>query len=417
MGSDTQSATAIGTAGAQPDTSEARLPWVALLALALAGFVGIMTETLPAGLLPQIADGLGVSEALAGQWVTVYAAGSLVAAIPAVTLTRGMRRKPLLLIAVSGFLVANTATVISPWYVLALGARLVAGMFSGLLWGILVGYARKLVPEHLTGRALAVAMVGTPVALSIGTPLGTFAGGVLGWRWAFGAMSLLSVVLVVWVTLAVPDAPGQPAATRMRIQRVLALPGIVPILAVTFGWMLAHNLLYTYIAPYVASTELGVRVDVTLLVFGITALVGLWVTGIYVDRALRKLALGSLAGFATVTLLLGLFGSLAVPFWVSIVGWGLAFGGAATQLQTALADAAGDNGDVAQATLVTVWNFAMVVGGTAGGVVLAGAGAGVFPWLVSVLALATLGIVATAGRVGFAPGERTPLSASAPPAE
>lgn len=99
-------------AGSGPEHG-ARLPWAALLALALAGFVNIMTETMPAGLLPQIAAGVGVSEAAAGQWVTAYAAGTVVAAIPSVALTRGLRRKPLLIFAVSGFLVANTITAVS----------------------------------------------------------------------------------------------------------------------------------------------------------------------------------------------------------------------------------------------------------------------------------------------------------------
>lgn len=71
------------------DLSSNRFPWLGLLALAVAGFIAIMTETLPAGLLPQIKEGLQVSEALAGQLVTLYAIGSMVAAIPVAVLTGG----------------------------------------------------------------------------------------------------------------------------------------------------------------------------------------------------------------------------------------------------------------------------------------------------------------------------------------
>lgn len=59
-----------------------RLPVFALLALAMTGFICILTETIPAGLLPEISSGLAVSPSLAGQLVTAYAAGSLLAAIP-----------------------------------------------------------------------------------------------------------------------------------------------------------------------------------------------------------------------------------------------------------------------------------------------------------------------------------------------
>ena len=81
------------------------LPIGALLALAMTGFTAILTETLPAGLLPRMSEGLGVSEALAGQTVTAYAAGSLIAAIPLTAWTQGLRRKPTLLAAIIGFLI------------------------------------------------------------------------------------------------------------------------------------------------------------------------------------------------------------------------------------------------------------------------------------------------------------------------
>lgn len=76
---------------------DARLPLAKLLPLSLAAFVTILTEALPAGLLAQMAKGLGVSQSAVGQTVTAYAAGSLLAAIPLVALTQRLRRRPLLL--------------------------------------------------------------------------------------------------------------------------------------------------------------------------------------------------------------------------------------------------------------------------------------------------------------------------------
>ena len=70
------SSSALPASASLPDTPES-LPLGKLLAMALAGFITIMTETVPAGLLPQIGHGLGVSESLAGQLVTLFAAGSV----------------------------------------------------------------------------------------------------------------------------------------------------------------------------------------------------------------------------------------------------------------------------------------------------------------------------------------------------
>lgn len=61
-----------------------------------------MTETIPAGLLPEISKAMNISLASAGQWVTVYALGSLFAAIPLTIVTRSWNRKYVLLMTVAG---------------------------------------------------------------------------------------------------------------------------------------------------------------------------------------------------------------------------------------------------------------------------------------------------------------------------
>jgi predicted MFS family arabinose efflux permease len=52
----------------------------------------MLAATIPAGLLPQIHAGRGVSVAQASQPRTVYAAGSMRAAIPLTELMRGLAR-------------------------------------------------------------------------------------------------------------------------------------------------------------------------------------------------------------------------------------------------------------------------------------------------------------------------------------
>ncbi|KVL06332.1 MFS transporter [Burkholderia ubonensis] len=270
----------------QAAASGERLPVANLLALATAGFITILTEALPAGLLPLMSGDLRVTEALVGQLVTVYALGSIVAAIPLVAATRGMRRRRLLLAALGGFVASNALTAASPYYALTLVARFVAGMSAGLLWALLAGYASRMAGERLRGRAIAVAMLGAPVAMSIGIPAGTALGSLFGWRVAFGGITLAALALFALAAL------------------MLGASG-------------AHPLVYAAVAL-----------------------------------------------------------------------WGLAFGGAATLFQTALAHAAGEAADVAQSMLVTVWNLAIAGGGVVGGLLLDGPGAGAMPWVLVALLMA-----------------------------
>ncbi|EJO30387.1 MFS transporter [Achromobacter marplatensis] len=373
----------------------------------MTGFICIVTETLPAGLLPQISDGLDVSASLAGQMVTAYALGSLLAAIPLTIATRGWRRRNVLLLTIVGFLVFNSATALSSHYGVTLVARFFAGVAAGLAWSLLAGYARRMVAPYQQGQAMALAMVGTPIALSLGVPLGTLLGSAVGWRAAFWIMSGLTLVLIAWVLAKVPDYPGQSAHERMPLRRVFMTPGVRRVLAVVIAWMLAHNILYTYIAPFVAPAGLGARVDLVLFIFGASALVGIWITGKLVDRHLRSTVLASLAAFGATALAFGLVPANPAVIYVGIAVWGISFGGAATLLQTALADAAGRGADVALSMNVVAWNGAIAGAGVVGGMLLDVWGAGAFPWALVILAGIAFMIASSGHAYAFRPGLRS----------
>ena len=172
------------------------------------------------------------------------------------------------------------------------------------------------------------------------------------------------------------------------------------LLAVMMLYVLAHNLLYTYIAPLLALAGLGARVDLVLAVFGLAAILGIWATGLVVDHHLRRAMQLSLWGFVISAILLAA-GSDAVVVVAAIGLWGLAFGGAATLFQTALARAAGPAADIAQSMLVTGWNLAIAGGGLVGGLLLDLRGPDVLGPVALVLLLPAAAILAGARRHGF----------------
>jgi predicted MFS family arabinose efflux permease len=387
-------------AGEQPITAT-RLPWTGLLALAMAGFITILTEALPAGLMPQMGRSLQVSEALVGQLVTLYALGSLLAAIPLTLLTQGWRRRPLLMIAIGGFAVVNTITALSSWYPLTLAARFFAGVFAGLVWALLAGYAARMVAPPLKGRAIAVAMVGTPLALTLGIPAGTLLGTLAGWQTTFICMSVMTLALLLWVRIKVPDFAGQPAAEAFSLGAVWRIAGVKSVLLATLGFVLAHNILYTYIAPLLAPSGLNGQIGIVLLVFGACALGGITLIGMLIDRWLRELTLVTTLMFIGASLALGLWSDVAPAVYAVTVVWGLAFGGAATLLQTACAKVGERAADVAQAMLVTTWNLGIAGGGIVGGVLLQGQGSHSLPWVAALLLLVVWMTVLQARRAGF----------------
>lgn len=384
-----------------PSVPAGRFPWAALLVMALMGFLLIATETMPAGLLPQIASGLDVTEGTAGQFVSAYALGTVIAAMPAIAFTRGLRRKPVFLVGILGFLAANLITAFSTDIVFSLGARLLAGAFSGLLWGMTAGYARRITAPHHAGRALSVASIGTPVGLAVGTPFGSWLGTAFDWRWSFGVLAILTAVTLLLAVFLVPDAPGQRAGTRVPLTRVLAIPGVAVVLGVIVSWMLGHNIMYTYIGSYLRGANLGLSVDVALVSFGAAAIAGIGITGAVIDKGLRRLVLLSLGSFfaAGATFIVG-HASL-VSVLVAIILWGIAFGGAAAQLQTAISAASGENADVANSMLGVAFNLAIFAAGVAGAVVISTFDGIVLPAALAGLAAVALAITVAGRRTAF----------------
>ncbi|CAM5611322.1 MFS transporter [Streptomyces spiroverticillatus] len=394
--------------------SNSRLPLAALLALATAVFITSLTETLPAGLLPAMSADLGVSESATGQTVTIYAIGTALTAIPLTAATAAWRRKRLLLTSMAGFAAANTVTALSGDYTVTMVARFVAGVAAGLAWALLAGYARRMAPVHLQGKAIAIAMAGIPVALSLGVPAGTFLGKALSWQVAFLVMTGLTVVLLGWIAAIVPDYPGTPRTPRTAdtpqkqagMLSALRVPGVTPVLFVTLVFVLAHTILYTFIATFLTELGMGDSIDLVLLVFGAASLVSIWVVGAQINRRLRALMIASTLLIAVAAALLALLSDSTAMVYVAVTLWGLGWGGAPTLLQTAAGDAGGEHADAAQAMLVTLWNAAMAGGGVVGGILLGLLGSASFPWSVLVL-LAPVLLAVLAARVHGFPKRRT----------
>lgn len=352
-------------------SQQSKFPLFNLLALTVCGFVAILTETMPAGLLPQISNTLHISESLAGQFISVYALGSVLAAIPIITLTQKWDRKILLQLAVGGFFIFNLATFYFENYYALLLVRFFAGMVAGVIWGMLTGYTIRMVSENQGGKAMAIVGVGQPVALSIGVPLGTWLGNLIGWNYTFLIIAAISMLLFIWIFFKLPHSAGEPGNEKFPLKKIFKTAGVINILATTLFWILGHNILYTFIAPWLGDAGLGDRVDLLLFIFGMSSVAGILVTGIFIDRWMEKLGIAWLILFlAAINILLFSKGISNVLVYAGVFLWGFSFGGAPIILQKYLARIANKFVDVAQSVFVTVFNISVALGGILGGIFL-----------------------------------------------
>jgi predicted MFS family arabinose efflux permease len=347
-----------------------RLPYMALLGLFFAGFVGVLTEVLPAGLLPEMARTLHSSIAATGQTVTLYAVATALAAIPLNQLTATWPRKTVVQVALLTVTLANLLTGLSSNYWLTLATRVLAGLSTALIWPSLAGYAARLSPTGKQGRAITIAMAGIPVSLAFGIPLATAITSFTGWQIAFYGSAALTLLVMLWMYATLPNLPGLPIDHRHKFSQVLTLPGVRAILLTLAGFMIAHYMMYTYITDFLTLAGIEHQAGWILFVFGLTSVLSVFVVGKFIDRHLRHLVVATTVLLAAVALVMALLTGLPAAIYLAAATWGLVYGSSATLFMAAIINASGPAAPIGQSMVTLVFSISIALGGLFGGIVV-----------------------------------------------
>jgi predicted MFS family arabinose efflux permease len=359
---------------------------VGLLVLAGAIFVSVTSEFLPTGLLPDMAEELDVSQSRIGLLVTIFAATVVLSTTPLAALTRNYSRKYLVVVVLLVVATGNVIAAIAPTYEILVGARIIGGLAHGLFWAVVGAYAAHLVPKHQIGRAVAITSGGGTAAFVLGVPVGTALGHALGWRFAFGAIGIVVVVLAVLVLRFLPAvdhrvtlATGE-IALPMRKDR--SMPAVIALCLIIVLVALGHNLFYTYIAPWLI--EVGAfdpdAIPALLFLYGGAGAIGLVLAGLVSDRLPRSGMIGATAIVAVSVAVLAAFSANSVVIIVALVVWGVAFGGLPAMLQTRMLHTASARvRDLGSALFTTSFNLAIGGGAFIGGLLIDQIGLQILP--------------------------------------
>lgn len=393
--------TDVRTSPARPSLSGAR---PGLLIIGLCVFGGVTTETLPVGLLPQISSTFRVSESATGLLVSLYAVVVTVLAVPLTILTARLPRKSLLLIATGCFAASNLLVALAPDFAVLGAARALGGITHAVFFSICIGYAARLVPPVLTGRALALASAGISAGFVLGVPLGTSLGAAAGWRGAFLALAALMSCLLILVAVALPPVNASSRDTRSA-ERHPRRP-FIAVLSSNALTYLGHYTLFTYVSVLlIRSGAAATWVGPILLVFGCLGLVGLWLAGPRLDHRPRGTALVTLGLLAAGILATGAGVPFLVPVLIAAAVWNLAFGPVASIHQTAAVRVDATSPDLAGAWVVATSNAGIAGGAALGGAILAGAGLRPVAWTAAAVVVLAVVVVVVA-RTAFSATHR-----------
>ncbi|MCS6548261.1 MFS transporter [Curtobacterium flaccumfaciens pv. flaccumfaciens] len=370
-------------------SSAARRGWLSVTSVALGSFVLVLSEFLPIGLLPAIADDLDVGIGTAGLMVVATGLVGAVAAPVVTVLTSRLDRRVVLVSLTVLLVIADGLAAIAPSFWVLLIARMLLGVGIGGFWAIGAGIAGRLVRPELTIRATSLITAGVSVATVVSLPLGALVSSLASWRLGFVIGGALGLVALVLQLAMLPRIPAQQRVRFATLGSLLRVPRArVGLIAAAFVFA-AQFAAYTYIAPYLQQL-VGVGPDtvtIALLVFGVAGIVGNFAAGFTLDRS----ALGTIGAskfvLAAAVVLLPLLAHSVVGVFVLLVVWGLVWGALPLGMQTWMSTASPAGSETGLALFVTTIQLAIAAGSVLGGAAVSSFGLAADFWLAGGVAI------------------------------
>ncbi|WP_163881011.1 MFS transporter [Paenibacillus favisporus] len=292
--------------------------------LAFGAFVMGTAEMVVMGILGMISNDLNVSVGTAGQLVTLYAVVFAIGTPILVSLTGKMKRKRLLLLTFTLFVIGNLVAFFSPNFTVLMISRMILAASQGVFTVVALMVGSSLVEPQKQGNAIGIIYMGFSTALVAGTPLGTIIGEYWGWRPVFMLIAALSVLAMIGIAAWMPKVQEQKP-TSIRDQ-LLALKDrrMVSGLMITFFWIAGYQLMFTYIAPFL-ETAVGMNttmISTALFVCGLFAVMGSRLGGYGADKwGIGKTLLVSLLLHAAALAVLPLAAATMVSALIILAVW------------------------------------------------------------------------------------------------
>lgn len=365
----------------------------AILSLAIGGFGIGTTEFAMMGLLPNVAEGVGVSVPEAGHVISAYALGVVVGAPLLVAIGAKMPRKALAMGLMALFTVGNLLSVFAQDYTTLLITRFIAGLPHGAFFGVAAVLAASLVAPTKRGRAISMVMMGLSVANVLGVPLATFVGQQFGWRWLFVMVGAIGVLTMICMAIFVPHQKAHPDASLRRELSALRRGQVWLTLlvgVVGFGGFFA---VYTYVANTMTDVA-GFASDflpVIVGLYGLGMVAGSYLGGRLADWSVMGSIYTMMAFIAAVLVIYSLTVHIQWLALVMIFVIGASGAMLVPSLQTRLLDVSPGAPTLASSLNHSALNMANALGAFVGGLVITWGWGYTAPAMVGA-ALAVLGL-------------------------
>jgi predicted MFS family arabinose efflux permease len=356
-----------------PSSAVAELPrkasWGAVVALSLGAFALVASEFMPVSLLTPVAADLHISEGQAGQAIAVSGLFALLTSLSVTSLAGRLDRKILLLGLTLLMIVSGTIAAFAPSYAVFMVGRAFIGVAIGGFWSMSAATAMRLVPERDVPRALAIVNGGNALATVVAAPLGSFLGGIVGWRWAFFCIVPVAVIAFCWKFASLPKMPPTATPGSSNAFRLLKRPPVALGLAAVSLLFMGQFALFTYLRPFLESvTQVPVStLSLMLLVVGVAGFAGTALIGRFLGNSLSMTLMVIPAVMALIAVALVLFGASVGVTTILLAAWGLVGTAAPVGWWTWLARTLPHDAEAGGGLMVAIVQLAITLGAMLGG--------------------------------------------------
>lgn len=355
--------------GGLPPISTPR--WPAVYAMALCVAVLIASEFMPVSLLSPIAQDLHLSEGQAGQAIAVSGIFAVLTSLFMTSFIGRLDRRIVLLVLTAIMVFSGTMVALAPNYITLMAGRALIGIAIGGFWSMSAATVMRLVPAAQVPRGLAIIYGGNAIASAIAAPLGSFVGGLIGWRGAFFSVVPLAIAALIWQAATLPKLPVTERSSVAGMFALFRKRHFAVGMGAVFLAFMGQFTLFTYLRPFLEQvTHVSTPVlSALLLVVGAAGLIGTSVVGRFLDGRLNITLAVIPLGMAAVGMTMALLGASLWPVAVLLAVWGMLSTAGPVAWSTWLTLALPEDAEAGGGLMVAIIQLGITLGATAGGIV------------------------------------------------
>ena len=332
----------------------------------------IAAEFMPVSLLTPIAADLNATDGMAGQAISISGLFAVLASLSTASATSRIDRRCVLLGLTVLMLLSLVIIAVAPDFTILMSARALLGIAIGGFWSLATATVTRLVSPEDVPQALGTMYMGNAIATAFAAPVGSYLGGIIGWRGVFWTLVPVVGLNLFWQWRSLPAMPVQKA-TSVRSQ--LALLGrrntrfAMPAVMLTFAGAFSA---FTYFRPFLEDQTHVSLAQLSLLLFGlgVAGFIGTRAASAILGKHLYRLLRWLPLALALVTLVLLEVGSLLWPVTVALMAWGAVNSAIPVCWSAWVAHGLGDEPEAGGGLIVAAIQLAILLGGALGGALL-----------------------------------------------